>query len=144
MGTATLNTAVENLFATAWGATTPVCYDNVPFTTPTSTQAWVKLELWDGSTVKASVGSGAQLRRSFGTVFFTIYAPINAGTLLARTLADSISAIFRDKQVSGATFEDADFSRLGEVAYVGTGVIKGSGNWYQLKVAIPFKYDEII
>lgn len=143
MSTASLNIAVENLFATNWGSSTPVQFDNVPFETPNN--PWVKVEVWDGKTRKASLGSGSQLRRSVGTVFVTINTPTGSGSKTAREYADQVCAIFRDAQISGITFEEPDVSRLGEVYHGATGGnTSGTSQWFILKVAIPYHYDFII
>lgn len=141
MSSATINIAIENLFATAWGATTTVRYDSVPFTIPQT--AWVGLEVWDGNINKASLGKVA-LRRSNGTVFVTVNSPINVGSNPARTLADSVVAIFRDKQVSGITFLQPNVRRIGEAQVVGTGAVSGTTQWYQIVVAVPFIHDVVI
>lgn len=136
-----MNTAIEGLFATGWGTTTPVRYDNVPFTAPDSS-AWVSVEVWDGRSIKGSLGAGVQLRRSVGTVFVTIYTPINNGSKAARDYADQVVLIFRDVQVSGITFEEPDVSRIGEAHYTSTGAAStGTALLYQLKVAISFHMD---
>ena len=141
MSSAAINIAIENLFATAWGSTTPIRYDSVPFTIPTT--SWVALEVWDGAVNKASLGKVA-LRRSYGTVFVTVSAPVNTGSNAARVLADSVIAVFRDKQVSGITFIDSNIRRLGEALVVGTGAVSGTTQWYQVVVSVPFFHDAVI
>lgn len=141
MGTSAANIAIENLFKTGWGSTTGVKYDNVPFTVPTT--AWVSIEVWDGAALKASLGNGARLRRSTGTVFVNIYTPLNKGSKAARDYADSVCAIFRDKQVSGITFEEPDVKRIGE-QYFSINGVQSTTQWYQMIVSIPFFYDFII
>lgn len=143
MGIATISVAVENLFSTNWGTTTPIRYDNVPFTPPQT--AWVSIETWPGNSSKASLGNSLQLRRSLGTVFISVYTPIGDGSKPARDLADQVAAIFRDKQVSGITFQEPDMGRVGEIYYAATGSgVVGTTQWYQAKVAVPFFYDETI
>lgn len=143
MGTAALNVAIENTFNTAWGSTTPIRFDNVAFTPPET--SWVSLEVWDGKSNKASIGTGSQLRRSIGTVFVTIFTPLNGGSKPARQLADQVSAVFRDLVVSGVTFYEADFSRVGEKYFTNSGTgVPATAQWYQIGVAIPYKYDEYV
>lgn len=141
MATSSLNIAVENLFKTGWGTTTSIRFDNVPFTVPAT--AWVSIETWDGKSQKASVGNGAQLRRSTGTVFVNIYTPLNKGSKAARDLADLVLPIFRDKQVSGITFEEPDVRRMGE-QYFSINGVQSTTQWYQLIVSIPYFQDVII
>jgi hypothetical protein len=141
MATSAINIAIENLFATGWAATTDIKYDNAPFTVPAV--SWVSIECWDGVSSKASIGSGAQLRRSTGTVFVNIYTPINKGSRAARDLADSVQDIFRDKQVSGITFEEPDVRRIGE-QYFSINGVQSTTQWYQMIVAIPYFHDIVV
>lgn len=146
MGTSALNIAVENLFSVEWGDTTPVKYDNVPFVTPAT--SWVELTIMDGPSKKMSLGAGVQLRRSLGTVFVTVYCPIDLGSKQARQYADQVVDIFRDVQVSGITFHEPSKQRRGESHYPNTGASANTSGstakWYQMSVAIPYHYDEYI
>lgn len=146
MGSSALNIIIEDKFKTVWGATTPIRFDNVPFQIPQS--SWVSIEVWDGDSSKASLGTSPQLRRTFGTVFvgvFTPVAPEGIGSGGARSYADSVKAIFRDLSVSGVTFFEASVSRLGEKYYTNSGTgVPATSQWYQMSVAIPFKYDEYL
>lgn len=143
MGSSALNIAIENKFATSWGAKTPIKYDNVPFTPPTT--SWVAIETWDGKSEKASVGAGQQLRRSLGTVFVMIFTPVGGGSKAARGYADDVKAVFRDLVVSGVTFFEGDVTRIGEKYYTNSGTgVPATSQWMQFAVSIPFKYDEYI
>jgi len=143
MGTAALNIAIENQFNTSWGTTTPIRFDNVGFTPPST--SWVSLEVWDGKSNKASLGTGSQMRRTTGTVFIDVFTPLNDGSKPARELADQVSAVFRDVVVSGLTFYEANISQIGEKYYTNSGTgVPATAQWYQMSVAIPFKYDEYI
>lgn len=143
MGTEALNITIENTFEVKWAGETPICIDNVDFDPPIT--SWVKLEVWDGKSNKKSLGINSQLRRSFGTVFITIYTPINKGSRPARFLVDKVKSIFRDLVVGGITFYEGDVTRIGE-KYQSGGVAKVSATdqWYQMAVSIPFKYDEYV
>ena len=83
MASSAFNTTIESTFATAWGSTTPIRYDNVDFT-PTQDVSYVSLEVWDGKSVQASVGAVVELRRTVGTVFVHIYTPLGIGSKKAR------------------------------------------------------------
>ena len=142
MGYSAINIAVENAFGTAW-TTTTVRYDNVPFTIPTT--SWVSISVWPGKSNKGSLGSGTQLRRTIGTVFIDVYTPINGGVKPAADLADAIATVFRDLTVSGLIFFEASISRVSEKYYSNSGSgVPATTQWYQLSVAIPFKYDEYL
>jgi len=141
MTTAAMNIAINSLFTTAWGATTPVKIDNVAFTAPTT--SWVALEVWDGASARASLGNPA-LRRTTGTVFVTIFTPVGLGSNPARALADQVVAIFRDIRTAGITFEEPDVKRIGEQVVSSTGSVNSTTQRYQMVVAIPFFYDVTI
>ena len=141
MSTSALNIAIESLFATAWGSTTPVRYDNVPFVVPLS--SWVALEVWDGLSGRASLGYPA-LRRTQGVVYASVYTQVALGGKPARDLADAVVNIFRDIQVSGITFEEPDVKRIGEQSVSSTGSVNSTTQWFQMVVAVPFFYDVVI
>lgn len=151
MTTATYTTAIESRFATQWaaGPNTLVCYDNVPFIMPAEPEPWVRVEVFDGSVDRASLGR-KHLQRSTGTAFFTVYVEKSTGSVGARELVDKIIEIYRDYQqvISGKgtiTFYDADVKRLGEVYASGAGSsissTVGSIQWYAIVVSIAFRYD---
>jgi len=143
LGFSSVNIAVENAFATAWGSTTTVRYDNNPFTIPST--SWVSLSVYPGKTNKASAGTGTQLRRMIGTVRIDIYTPINGAVKPAADLADSVVSVFRDLVVSGITFYEATLSRIGEQYYSASGTgVSSTTKWYQITVAIPFRYDSYV
>lgn len=147
MSNSALLLAVENRFRTQWASvnpTVPVRYDGIPFTPPEPQSPFVCIEVWDGDRNKASVGPGVQVRREFGTVFVDVYTEPDVGTLPARTLCDQITTIFRDVQVSGITFYEPSILRVGEKYYPGVQGTSGTAQWYMMKVAIPFKYDEFV
>lgn len=143
LGISALNIAIENAFDTAWADATSVRYDNVNFTVPTT--SWVELQVWPGKANKASMGTGVQLRRMTGTVFINIFTPLNGGAKPAADLADAVTAVFRDLVVSGITFYEGSTSRLSEKYYTNSGTgVPATSQWYQMSVAIPFKYDEYL
>lgn len=147
MGSQTLNIYVENLFNTQWLALNPtvtIKFDNVDFVIPDNA-AWVSLEVWEGESSKASLGPAPQLRRTNGTAFVTVYVPKSTGTKIIRGYVDQVKGIFRDLHASNVIFFEGSNSRLGEVYYPGTGGgTTGTAQWYQMKVAVPFIYNEYI
>jgi hypothetical protein len=147
MSNSALLLAVENRFRTEWALVNPtitVRYDGVSFTPPSPQASWVAIEVWDGDRDKASIGPGVQVRREFGTVFVDVYTEPDIGSLTARDLCDDITTIFRDVQVSGITFYEPSILRVGEKYYPGVQGTSGTAQWYMMKVAIPFKYDEFV
>ena len=144
MGTAALSIIIEDTFESAWANRTLVNHDNVNFTPPDDA-SWVSLEIWDGKSSKASLGTGVQLRRELGTVFVMIFTPLNDGSRPAKLLADAVADIFRDLVVSGVTFYESTSIRVGQQYYTNSGTgVPATAQWYQIKVAIPFKYDEYV
>lgn len=154
MTTATYTTAIESRFATQWaaGPNTLVCYDNVPFIMPEEPEPWVRVEVYDGSVDRASLGP-THLERSTGTAFFTVYVKKGEGSVEAREFVDEIINIFRSHQeiIPGKgtiTFYDAQVKRLGEIYASGSGSSVSSTvasiQWFAMVVAIGFRYDEIV
>lgn len=144
MSHVTLNTTVESTFATAWGSTTTVAYDNVAFTPPVGS-SWVKIYVKEGDSQKITLGESPQTRRTLGTVFVDIFTPIGTGSKAARTYGDSIKTIFKDLRVSGIQFMEGDLQVWGERYYTNSGTgVPATSQWYQASVAIPFKYDVVI
>ena len=145
MSHVTLNQTVESTFATAWGSTTTIAYDNVAFTPPVGS-SWVKIYVREGDSSKITIGTAPQRRRTLGTVFVDIFTPIGQGSKAVRTYADNVKAIFKDLRVSGIQFDGAgDVMVFGERYYTNSGTgVPATSQWYQATVAIPFKYDVVI
>ncbi len=141
MSTSSVNVAIENLFTTGWGVTTPISYDNVAFTPPAT--AWVSIEVWDGTATPAALGVAPKLRRFNGTVFVTIYTPLTGGSKPARDLAVTAAAIFRGVQVSGITFKEPEVKRVGTQAATINGV-QSTTQWYTMVVSIAFFADSVV
>lgn len=145
MGSLSLNQTVENAFATAWGSTTTVAYDNVAFVPPTGS-SWVKIYVRDGDSSKITLGTSPQRRRTIGTVFVDIFTPIGQGSAPVRTLADSVKAVFKDLRINGIQFDGGgDVIVWGERYYTNSGTgVPATSQWYQATVAQAFKFDEIL
>ena len=144
MSHAALNTIVESRFATAWGATTAVAYDNVNFT-PTAGASWVAIKLREGPSKKITLGSGAQVRRTLGTIFVEIFTPVGTGSSACRGYVDSVKAIFRDYRASGLHCHESSSNVIGEEYYTNSGTgVPAASQQYQAVVSIPFMYDEVL
>jgi len=144
MSHVTLNTTIESTFATAWGSTTTVAFDNVPFTPPTSA-SWVKITVREGDSEKITLGSSPQRRRTVGTVFIDVFTVVGQGSKPVRALADSVKTVFRDLRVSGIQFFEGDVMVQGERYYTNSGTgVPATSQWYQATVALPFKYDVVV
>jgi hypothetical protein len=144
MTTVNLNTTIESTFATSWGSTTTVAFENVAYTPPVDA-SWVKIYVKDGDSQKISLGKAPQRRRTLGTVFVDIFTVIGQGSKPARTLADSVKAVFRDLRVGGIFFYEGDVTIFGERYYTNSGTgVPATSQWYQAVVAIPFFMDETV
>jgi hypothetical protein len=151
MGTLNYLNAIEGRFASQWAGRTPVAYDNAPFVAVDPPEPWVKVEVFDGSIGRASLGA-TYFERSVGTAFFTVYVPKNEGTAEARGLVDDIRTIFRSYQTAAGsgviTFLDSRVSRIGEAYASGAGSsissTVSSVQWYAVTVAIAFRFDEVV
>ena len=143
MSHVTLNSTIENAFAVAWGSTTPIAYENISFTPPTT--SWVKIYVREGDSEKMTLGTAPQRRRTLGTVFVDIYTPLGAGSKAVRTYSDSVKAIFRDLRVNGIQCMEGDLQIWGERYFTNSGTgTPATAQLYQATVAIPFKYDVVI
>lgn len=141
MGHAALNILVENKFNTAWASATPIRFENVAFTPPTT--AWVSLVVKESDSAKITLGTAPQLRRTLGTVFIEVFTPLGTGANAARGYVDTIKSIFRDFRLSGFSSYEGSVFVKGETYYPGSGSTDpATAQWYQCVVSIPFKYDE--
>jgi len=120
--------AIETRFANAWGTTTPIAYENVPFTPPAET--YVRLTILTGEERQASMGD-APLYRHAGVIDVGIFAPIGSAAKSVAILADTIAEIFRGMQFAGITCRAPSVRSLG--------VQEGR---YQVNVSVPFQRDE--
>lgn len=144
MSHAALNTLVESRFATVWGATTPIAYEGVDFS-PTAGSSWVAIKVREGSSRKITLGSGAQVRRTIGTIFVETYAPLGQGSKPTRDLVDAVKVVFRDYRASGFHAFEASAQVIGPEYYTNSGTgVPATSQQYQAIVAVPFRYDEVI
>jgi hypothetical protein len=131
--------AVKNIrkaFATAWGTTTKVAYDDVPDDTipPSPAATWVRLNISHVDGYQASAGSPNSYRfRREGLINAQIFQPQGKDSIDARKKADLIIPIFQGRQISGITFFDVQAREIGN---------DGAG-WYQINVLSKFYYDVI-
>lgn len=144
MSHAALNTIVENRFATVWGATTAIAYEGVDFS-PTAGSSWVAIKVREGTSRKITLGSGAQVRRTIGTIFVETYAPLGQGSKPTRDLVDAVKAVFRDYRSGGLICHEGSSSVIGPEYYTNSGTgVPATSQQYQAIVAVPFRYDELL
>ena len=131
MSLASTITTLNAHFASGWGSTTPVAYDNVAFDVDLHPE-FVSFSVSFGSQEQKSTGSpGHNFYRQKGIVSVRIFTPLDRGAKRGMQLADQISALFRTKTISGITFKSPSTTVVGQ--------FDGS---YQVNIAISFFYDE--
>lgn len=122
---------IESRFANAWGATTPIAWQNVAFTPPAS-GSWVRFSILNGEAQQMSVGSTAGLYRTAGVLSISIFTEANQGSRAGLLLADQAAAVFR-----GAAFGNGIKCRAASLAYLGI-----DGKFYRHEVTVPYYRDE--
>ncbi len=108
---------------------TPVAWENVAYT-PNPTQAWVSFKITNTRGNFASVGIHARVRRE-GLINITVYVPKDTGTKAASEIADTITEIFENNQISDFWLFPADIVSSGNI-----------DEWYSVAIIIRFEYDE--
>ena len=127
MGFAAIQKAIENRLNTQW-TTTPVQWENVPFTRPAN-GAWVRCHVLFGDADPGIGTSGSD--RQFGNVFVSIFVPVNTYNQTITTYVDSIRSIFnRSTSLSGVTFS--------AMRVVSKGVDSADSSLYSVTIRFPF------
>ena len=114
----------------------PVKYENIPFNQPDGSP-WIQMTILPGSGLNASIGTTRSVQRHVGIIQFDVYVPEMTGTGTARTIADSIATIWRNKQ-----FEAGDSGTITTYvpSYQSLGVNEG---WYHGVVTVSYQRDVI-
>lgn len=112
----------------------PVRYANVDFKQPKDAP-WVAFDILTGRGEQVSLNS-RPLNRYAGVIQATIHVPEETGTAVARGHADSIEAVFRNRQFSAG----ASGSIVTRTPYVtDLGLLDG---WYRLAVSVNYRRDK--
>ncbi len=122
---------IETRFKNAWGSTTPIAWQNVGFTPPTS-GSFVRFAILNGDSNQMSVGSTAGLYRNAGVIQISVYTEPNQGTRAGLLLADQAAAVFR-----GAFFGTGIKCRSPRITDLGL-----EGKFYRHDVSVSFMRDE--
>jgi hypothetical protein len=126
---------LESEFATNWGATTPVQYENDAAFTPPSDQAdYAMFQILQGqSEIVGGQGGGNGKYRHRGVIQIDLYTSEGEGSAPALTLADTASAIFRGK-------------RIGDVICRAPAISKpvSDGGYFRVTVSINYQRDETL
>lgn len=106
---------------------TPIDYDNVEYN-PIRGTAFVRLQIEWTSTNLTSITGRA---KGEGYIDLSIFVETNTGSIAVNAFADSLSLLYNRFMSGRLICGAARTVRVGE-----------QDNWYQLKVQIPFTYDE--
>ena len=123
---------LESHFATQWGATTPIHFQEAgAFTPPSDHSPWVRFQILQGeSAIVAGHGAGGRYRHP-GVIQIDIQTAKGKGTAPALSLADQAAAIFRGK-------------RIGDVLCRAPALSEPTpdGGYYRVTVSIRYQRDE--
>lgn len=130
--------AIETAVATAWGATTPISWANVPFTTP-DTGSWLKVDfIWGGNSVLTkTVPSVGGINSVVGIVQLAVFGPKDQGDGALSALAETARAIFNRKRLASPN-DDVMFGA------VSAPVALFEESWRSLVVSAPFRVYEVV
>jgi len=107
-----------------------IAWPNVSFTPPADAP-WLRFTITEGTANTPAFGSGVVYRHP-GNVIVQVFVPANEGDGRARSIADTVAAVYRGKRLTpGIRFFDAP--------YVNT--VGRDGDWFQVNVVAPFEYD---
>lgn len=123
--------AINAAFATAWGATTDIAWDNVPFNMETADEfVRVSLQHVSGDAIELT----GKLFRRTAVLFVQIFTAANAGKTRALQLGELALAIFeaRPGPVTGVRFRRVGLQDVGL-----------DGSFYQVNVSAGVEYDQI-
>lgn len=123
--------AIEARFAANW-STTRVKYENTQFEQPRT--AWVALFILNGDGRAISIGNDP-LHRYAGVISVQVHVPESSGTQTGRAYADTIAAIFRNRQFSNGSSGTITC----RVPSIGIPVVRDG--WYQINVTCPYQRD---
>lgn len=120
-----LTHSIESRFNTNWSST-PVAYENVPFTPPNT--AWVRLTVIAGfGNTKGIMGTGVTVEDN-GLISIQVFVPEGTGTNESKTLVDAAISIYEHTRFDGI------------LAYTASPVSVGvSDGWHQTNITIPFR-----
>jgi len=122
-----------NYFKTAWGSTTKIAYQNVPFD-DTGLTEYVETKLIPLHDSNACIGSyDTKRKRHEGVLAIFIYTKQNSSAFRAYELADLVADYMDNKKIASNLTTSASIN-------YDEGVRKDG--WYSVNVRIPFTSDE--
>lgn len=123
--------AIGAHFATGWGTTTSIAWDNVPYS-PDPTLAWVRVSIQHNVERQETVERGMYTRR--GLVFVQIFVPVDTGRADVDVLVPQCQAIFEDSDPTRITFSNVTAREIGTAS---------DEAWFQVNVTAEFEYTDI-
>ncbi|PCI54162.1 MAG: hypothetical protein COB36_10750 [Alphaproteobacteria bacterium] len=132
MSSESLRKTLETKMAGGW-TTTPVKYENNPFTKPS--KEWVRFTLIEGEGRTAGGGSSVCVRDS-GLISLQIFVLENKGTATSNTLKDSFKTLFEHKRITDLNGGRDIKTYSASVIPVGV-----SSGWHQTNITIPYRRD---
>jgi hypothetical protein len=121
-------TDIESRLSSNW-STTAIKWDNVAYI-PTPGTAWIRCTILPGEVEALSFGRDTT-KEFMGLIDISIFTPKETGSVLARTYADTLSALFDMVAFGTIDCDEASVQNLGV-----------DGDWYQLNITIPFSRRE--
>ena len=121
-------TDIESRLSTNW-STTPIKWDGVAFT-PTPGTPWIRCSILPGDVEALEFGRDTT-KEHMGIIDIGIFVQKETGTVLARTYADTLSALLDMGAFGTIDCDEASVQNLGV-----------DGDWYQLNITIPFSRRE--
>lgn len=128
MGFFSSTSDLEQYFATNW-TYTGVAHENSLFDS-TNVNEWVRFIDQNASGNRAALGNNP-LYRYRGIVTIQVFVKPNVGQNRALSLADNVTALFRDQVISGIHFGVPQITKIGI-----------RDGWYQVNVICPYYRDE--
>ncbi|RVJ16567.1 hypothetical protein CN184_28300 [Sinorhizobium medicae] len=101
--------AIHNYLVAAWGAATPLAFENDGFAAPSDPEHWIYVEIVGDVLEQESIGAenrAANLWREAGTIYAHVMTPRGAGTRQARVYAQQLVDLFRGQEIGTLTFLD--------------------------------------
>lgn len=125
---------IEKAFASAWGATTKVRFENQAWAEPKDDKTWVALSIVTTDGVQISLQERA-LHRYGGTVIVQVFQKERTGTSDANKLAGKAAEVFRGRTLCE---DDSGLLRFRTPSKLTVGPNNG---WYQINVRCPYFRD---
>lgn len=107
-------------------------YDGTEFDPPIDV-AWFRVQVREESTTQVSLGApGANIFRTTGFVFVTVFGPFGGGSGASEDLAGTIADAYRAANVDGFRFTSSSVVNVGR-----------HRSWYSVIVRVRFEHDEL-